>query len=123
MPVIACSVRTVPLVLALACAVADVCPASARCTATLMVRPDDGTAAESGAEAAIAETPVTVRVAATCVCRRMEPFAVTLTRLAEAPNDWMSLETRDVALPTSAAIGLAGYCGRGRVVIAPLDGC
>ncbi|MFL6085575.1 MAG: hypothetical protein ACJ74F_20740 [Mycobacterium sp.] len=99
MPVIACSVRTVPLVLALAWAVADVCPASARCTATLMVRPDDGTAAESGAEAAIAETPVTVRVAATCVCGRMEQFAITLTRLAEAPNDWMSLETRDVALP------------------------
>src|SRR4051812_21433867 len=99
MPLIACSVRTVPLVLALAWAVADFCPASARCTATLMVRPDDGTAAESGAEAAIAKTPVTVRVAATCVCGRTEPFAVTVTRLMEAPNDWMSLVTRDAVVP------------------------
>jgi hypothetical protein len=68
MPVIACSVRTVPLVLALAWAVADVCPASARCTAT-------------------------------CVCGRTEPFAVTVTRLTEAPNDWMSLVTRDAVVP------------------------
>jgi hypothetical protein len=89
-PVGACSVSNVALApvraVAVARAVADVWPASARCTAALMVRPGDGAEVVSAAAAALAETLVTERVA-TCVCGRMDPLAVTVTRWREEPND------------------------------------
>jgi hypothetical protein len=57
-----------------------------------MVRPGDGAEAVSAAAAAVAATLVTERVVATCVRGRIEPLAVTVTRLRTAPNDCSSFD-------------------------------
>jgi hypothetical protein len=61
----------------------------------LIVWPGDAAAAESGAEAAVAETAFTDPA---CVRARMEPLAVTVTRLCEAPNDRTEFVVWDAAV-------------------------